>query len=311
LIPKRQKIVFLKPQPKPYFVKNTSQITLHDFNLDNPVTDSPLISDREFSLFQKFMYDTAGIMLTPVKKVLVAARLNKRLRHYQFKSYNEYFEFATNGTNPDELQMMIDLLTTNETYFFREPEHFDILKNQVLPKWKDSAPFRAWSAACSSGEEPYSIAMVLMDFFGETIEWEVLGSDISRRVLNIAEDAHYSLIEGKQPPKHYLTKYCLKGVRSQEGTLLVDKKIRNHVRFEQLNLNTHLPNVGLFDVIFLRNVLIYFDVETKRRLVHRLLPVLKSGGHCFFGHAESLVGIMDDYIHSQIYPVAPTVYCKR
>jgi chemotaxis protein methyltransferase CheR len=243
--------------------------------------------------------------------VLVAARLNKRLRHYHLKSYWTYFEFATNGANPDELQMMIDLLTTNETYFFREPEHFDVLKNQVLAKWKGDLPFRAWSAASSSGEEPYSIAMVLMDFFGDQIDWEVLGTDISRRVLTIAQDAHYSLIEGKMPPKHYLTKYCLKGVRSQEGTFLVDKRIRHHVKFEQLNLNAPLPNLGLFDVIFLRNVLIYFDVETKRRLVHRLLPVLKSGGHCFFGHAESLVGIMDDYIHSQIYSVAPTVYCKR
>lgn len=298
------------------FVKNTNfhSVATHagrDIKTESLMMDSPLISDREFSLFQKFMYDTAGIMLTPVKKVLVAARLNKRLRYYQFKSYGTYFEFATNGANPEELQMMIDLLTTNETYFFREPEHFDILKNQVLVKWKGSSPFRAWSAASSSGEEPYSIAMILMDFFGDQIDWEVLGTDISRRVLNIAENAHYSLIEGKMPPKYYLTKYCLKGVRSQEGTFLVDKKIRHHVKFEQLNLNAPLPNIGLFDVIFLRNVLIYFDVETKRRLVHRLLPVLKSGGHCFFGHAESLVGIMDDYIHNQIYPVAPTVYCKR
>jgi chemotaxis protein methyltransferase CheR len=287
-------------------------MNIHDLHLESPMVDSPLISDREFSLFQKFMYETAGIMLTPVKKVLVAARLNRRLRYYQLKSYSAYFELATSGANPDELQMMVDLLTTNETYFFREPEHFDVLKNQVLTKHKDQqSPFRVWSAACSSGEEPYSIAMVLMDFFGEQLEWEVLGSDISRRVLTIAEDAHYTLLEGKSPPKYYLTKYCLKGVRSQEGTFLVDKKIRHHVRFEQINLNAPFPNIGLFDVIFLRNVLIYFDVETKRRLVHRLLPVLKSGGHCFFGHAESLVGIMDDYIHSQIYPVAPTVYCKR
>jgi chemotaxis protein methyltransferase CheR len=282
-----------------------------DLNIENPNMDSPLISDREFSLFQRFMYETVGIMLTPVKKVLVAARLNKRLRYYHLKSYSEYFDFAVNGANPNELQMMIDLLTTNETYFFREPEHFDILKNQILTKWKGQSPFRAWSAACSSGEEPYSIAMVLMDFFGEQIEWEVFGSDISRRVLSVAEDAHYTLLEGKSPPKYYLTKYCLKGVRSQEGTFLIDKKIRNHVKFEQINLNTPFPNLGLFDVIFLRNVLIYFDVETKRRLVHRLLPTLKSGGHCFFGHAESLVGIMDDYIHNQLNPVAPTVYCKR
>lgn len=307
-------MIFLKPQRKHTVVKSIpplSSIIFSDASLEPPLTDSPLITEREFQLYQKFMYETAGIMLAPVKKVLVAARLNKRLRHYQIKNYGDYFNFATNGANPEELQMMIDLLTTNETYFFREPEHFDILKNQVLPKWKEQTPFRAWSAACSSGEEPYSLAMVLMDFFGEQIEWEVLGSDISRRVLTIAEDAHYALLEGKMPPKHYLTKYCLKGVRSQEGTFLVDKKIRQHVRFEQINLNTSLPNIGLFDVIFLRNVLIYFDVETKRRLVHRLLPVLKKGGHCFFGHAESLVGIMDDYIHSQIYPVAPTVYCKR
>lgn len=285
---------------------------VRDLRLENLAADSPVISDREFLLFQKFMYETTGIMLTPAKKVLVAARLNRRLRHYQLKSYAAYFELATNGANPDELQMMIDLLTTNETYFFREPEHFDILKNLLLTKYKGQpSPFRAWSAACSSGEEAYSIAMVLMDVWGEQLEWEVLGSDISRRMLTIAESAHYTLLEGKLPPKYYLTKYCLKGVRSQEGTFLIDKKIRHHVRFEQINLNAPFPPLGLFDVIFLRNVLIYFDVETKRRLVHRVLSVLKSGGHCFFGHAESLVGIMDDYLHSQIYPVAPTVYCKR
>jgi len=298
------------------FVKDANQQnglkpTYSAIHMDNSSPDSPAMSDREFVLFQRFMYETAGIMLTPIKKVLVAARLNRRLRHHGIKTYGDYFAFATGGNHPDELQTMIDSLTTNETYFFREPEHFEILRKQVLKNWKGAPPFRAWSAACSSGEEAYSIAMVLMDHFGEQTNWEILGTDISVRVLQAAQSAHYSMIDGKLPPKPYLTKYRLRGVRAQEGTFLVDKKIRNHVKFEQINLNTTLPNRGLFDVIFLRNVLIYFDVETKRRLVHRLLPTLKSGGHCFFGHAESLVGIMDDFIHSQIYPVAPTVYCKR
>ena len=271
----------------------------------------PPITDQEFKQFQQFIHEMAGIYLPPVKKVLVAARLSKRLRHYHFNSYAAYFKWATDPEHAQEQQMMIDLLTTNETYFFREPEHFEFLRKEILPNWHGTAPFRAWSAVCSSGEEAYTLAMVLMDFFGERTPWEVLGSDISQRMLDIAVTGHYPITADKMPPPPYLSRFCLKGVRTQAGSFLIDPAIRRHVQFRQINLNKELPTLGSFDVIFLRNVLIYFDQGTKQRLLHRLLPLLRSGGYCFFGHAESLIGIADEWVHNVISLAAPTVYRKH
>ncbi len=200
---------------------------------------------------------------------------------------------------------MVDLLTTNETYFFREPKHFDYLAQEILPhKAKPGVPFNIWSAACSSGEEPYTLAMVLAEHLGNR-PWQVVGSDISTVVLAKAQAGHYPLERTEGIPPQYLKKYCLKGVRSQEGTLLVAKELRERVRFLQVNLTKPAPDLGPFDVIFLRNVMIYFDMETKRKVVENLITRLKPGGTFIVGHSESLNGITD-----RLKCLRPTIYEK-
>ncbi|MDD2915940.1 MAG: protein-glutamate O-methyltransferase CheR [Gallionella sp.] len=263
-----------------------------------------IINDQEFSQFQKLIYQLAGINLSPAKKALVGGRLAKRLTKHSLGSYGDYFKLLTGGRNTDELQVAVDLLTTNETYFFREPKHFDFLRDKVLSGHKPGCKFRVWSAACSSGEEPYSVAMVLADHLGDG-PWEVVASDICTRVLDKARTGHYPMDRIDGISREHLSRYCLKGVSSQENTLLVDKKLRSRVNFMQVNLNQSLPALGEFDLIFLRNVMIYFDQETKRQIVQRMLPLLKRGGHFLIGHSESLHGVVDT-----LHPLAPSIYRK-
>lgn len=268
---------------------------------DSSVTECA-ITDREFADFRDFVYQTAGISLSPAKKALVSGRLMKRLRHYQLSSYKEYFDFIVSGREPAELQTALDLLTTNETYFFREPQHFDFLRKTILSAQPPGQTFRIWSAACSSGEEPYTLAMVLADSL-KTTPWEMVASDISATVLNKAQAGHYSMERAKNIPPAYLKAYCLKGVGPQGGTFLIDPKIRSQIQFLSVNLNASLPKVGTFDVIFLRNVMIYFNTETKRQVVARLLSVLKPGGHFFISHSETLHGVTDalKMVQSSVY----------
>lgn len=262
------------------------------------------ITDQEFIQFQRFIYDAAGITLSPSKKALVSGRLAKRLQQWQLGSYRDYFHLLASGNEPAEVQTAVDLLTTNETYFFREPKHFDLLRQQALAMRKQSQPFRVWSAASSTGEEAYSIAMVLADCL-ENAPWEVIGSDISTRVLQGACAGHYPLERAKHIPTDYLRRFCLKGIDAQKGTLLIERGLRSRVCFRQINLNAPLPKIGVFDVIFLRNVMIYFNVETKRQVVARVLALLKPGGYFCIGHSESLNDISDAML-----PLAPSIYRK-
>lgn len=262
------------------------------------------INDKEFSQFQNLIYKIAGISLSPAKKPLVSGRLAKRLREHRLETYGDYFSLLSSGDHPDEIQTAVDLLTTNETYFFRESKHFDFLRQNILAHHKHGSPFRVWSAASSSGQEAYTIAMVLADCLGEQ-PWEVVASDISTRVLERARTGHYPLEQARHIPKSYLNKYCLKGIGSKEGTFLVDRSLRSRVNFMQVNLNSTLPKLGEFDLVFLRNVMIYFDEETKRQVVRRIMGQLKSGGHLFIGHSESLNGIVDE-----MKPLMPSVYRK-
>lgn len=262
------------------------------------------ISDQEFAQFRRFIYDAAGIALSPVKKTLVAGRLAKRLAHCELSSYGEYFRLLTSQDGSEEIQRAIDLLTTNETYFFREARHFEYLREHAGAAHQYDRPFRVWSAACSSGEEVYSIAMVLADCLGEA-PWEVLGTDISSRVLEHARRGHYAIARTNQMPLEYRRRYCLRGIDTQQGTLLIDRSLRRRVRFASVYLNRPLPELGIFDVIFLRNVMIYFDAATKRQVVGRLLPCLRTGGHFYVGHSESLNEITAD-----VRSIAPSVYRK-
>lgn len=260
------------------------------------------ITDREFADFRDFVFQAAGISLSPAKKTLVSGRLMKRLRHYQLSSYKEYFDFIMSGREPAELQTALDLLTTNETYFFREPQHFDFLRKTILSAQPPGQTFRIWSAACSSGEEPYTLAMVLADSL-KTTPWEILASDISSSVLSKAQAGHYSVERAEKIPPALLKAYCLKGIGAQGGTFMIDPKLRSRIRFMSVNLNASLPQVGTFDVIFLRNVMIYFNAETKRQVVARLLSVLKPNGYFIVSHSETLHGVTDalKMVQSSIY----------
>jgi chemotaxis protein methyltransferase CheR len=263
-----------------------------------------IITDLEFSRFQRFIFDAAGITLSSAKKALVCGRLAKRLQANRLGNYTEYIELLSSGNAAAEVQTAVDLLTTNETYFFREPKHFDLLRTLALAAASRPQPFRVWSAASSTGEESYSIAMVLADCLGSAA-WEVVGSDISVRVLQRARTAHFPLERTRHIPPAYLKRYCLKGTGEQEGTLLVERALRSRVSFAQVNLNTELPRMGSFDVIFLRNVMIYFNGDTKREVVARVLRQLAPGGHFFIGHSESL-----NEISTAVDQLAPSIYRK-
>ena len=267
------------------------------------------ITDKEFGQFQRFIFDAAGITMSSAKKALVCGRLAKRLHHHSFTSYKQYLDLLESGRADIEVQMAVDLLTTNETYFFREPKHFDALR-EIARNWqpRSGQPFRVWSAACSSGEEVYTLAMVLADCFGDNrpgAAWEVLGTDISQRVLRQAARGHYPLTRTRGIPNDHLRRFCLRGIDEQDGTLLVDRSLRQRVRFAHVNLNTHLPDLGSFDAIFLRNVMIYFSGDTKRQVIARVLAHLKPGGHFFIGHSESL-----NELTTAVTPVAPSIYRK-
>lgn len=261
-----------------------------------------MITDPEFAQFQRFIYQAAGISLAPGKKALVSGRLAKRLQQHQLSSYGAYFKLLSSGEAPGEMQMAIDLLTTNETYFFREAKHFDHLRDYA--RRASATPFRVWSAASSSGEEAYSVAMVLGDVL-DGLPWEVVGTDISSRVLQRARMGHYSTARADHIPPAYLRRFCLKGTGKQAGTLLIDRMLRQRVKFTHANLNEPLPHLGMFDAVFLRNVLIYFNMETKREVVTRALTALKPGGYLYVGHSESLNGVGVD-----VRAVAPAVYVK-
>jgi chemotaxis protein methyltransferase CheR len=262
------------------------------------------LTDGEFVRFQRFIHQSAGITLSGSKKALVAGRLAKRVAHHGLQSFSSYLDLLAGSDAAAEVQTAVDLLTTNETYFFREAKHFELLREMAVAARERRGALRVWSAACSSGEEVYSIAMVLDEVLGSGA-WEVLGSDISSRVLQRARLGHYLVERTRHIPAHYLKRYCLRGTAEHEGTLLVERSLRQRVQFAQINLNEPLPRLGSFDMIFLRNVMIYFNADTKRQVVARLLAQLAPGGVFCIGHSETL-----NDISNAVEQIAPSVYRK-
>jgi chemotaxis protein methyltransferase CheR len=252
------------------------------------------ITQPEFQLFKKFIYGQVGISLSDNKQSLVSGRLAKRLKYYNFNTFKQYYEFIHQKGNEAEQQVVVDFLTTNETYFFREPKHFDFIRDKVLPQHNRTKQFRVWSAACSSGEEPYTLAMVLAEHLQSSL-WEIIASDVSTRVLETATRGRYPQDVIEDIPRNYLLKYCLKGTGSQDGVVLISKELRRQMRFQHINLMHPLPKLGELDMIFLRNVMIYFDNDTKRALLDRMYTLLKPGGYLFISHSESLNGISEKF----------------
>lgn len=259
---------------------------------------------EEFAWIRDYLYRHAGIVLNDGKQALVSGRLDKRLRHHGFGSYSEYFRLLDKPGFEQETLMAIDLLTTNETYFFRESKHFDFLKSHFLPHHPNGQPLRAWSAASSSGEEAYSLAMLLAEH-ARTQQWEIIGTDISTRILDKARLGLYQMNAVEKIPLPLLKKYCLKGNDEYDGFLLIDAALRKRVKFQHANLIDKLPELGRFDLIFLRNVMIYFDMPTKQKLIERIQHYLRPGGYFFISHSESLNGM-----HTELKMVSPSIYRK-
>ena len=275
------------------------------------------IRPQEFQLICSMIYDNFGIDLNG-KEVLVAARLGKQMRSLALDSIEEYCAFVQRDSSGEALSAMVDALTTNHTSFYREPQHFDFLRKVILPELNSAPEIRIWSSACSSGEEPYTIAFTAVDELGDRAfsRISILATDISTQVLQAAQRGVYPACRFEQMPVERLRCYLLKGSGESQGQFLVKKQIRSLITFQRLNLMEDFSRVGRFSVIFCRNVMIYFDRPTQQNLVNKLAHQLEPGGYLLIGHAESLNGIDHPltYLHPAIYrkqEIAPRVPARR
>ncbi len=269
-------------------------------------TDVRPLSDHEFLLFQRLIYRQAGIFLSDSKKELLVARLRRRLRELEIRSFLTYYRLLEH--DPDERMRMLDYVSTHETQFFREPRQLEFLERRILPGLRTAAGgrprgLRAWSAGCSTGEEPYSLAMILLSNLpGWRIE--ILATDLSGRTLEQARAAVWPIEKAEAIPIAYRKQFMLRGRNLQAGKMKPGPEVRSVVRFKGLNLNDQAyPALGLFDLILCRNVLIYFDAESKERVVRSLLAHLAPHGALFLGHAESLNGV-----NGQVRRIGPNAY---
>jgi chemotaxis protein methyltransferase CheR len=271
------------------------------------------LADEDFHFLCRLIYERSRIHLSRDKKVLVATRLATRLRQLQLAGYGEYCDLLRSPAGAEELRFLIDRISTNHTHFFREPKHFDFLHEKILPQWHlkpglIQEPFRVWSAACSTGEEPYSLAIHLAEHLAaaELETWQIEASDISTRVLALAERGVYAADKLAAVSQEFLRRYFQKGVGVREGQFRVKDVLRRQIRFHHLNLlQPPFPFTQLFHVIFCRNVMIYFDRPTQAALIGHLAERLAPGGFLMVGHAESL-----NAIKHPLRRVQPAIYLK-
>jgi chemotaxis protein methyltransferase CheR len=273
--------------------------------------DSPQITADDYDFICRMVYENSRIHLGKDKQGLVTSRLAKRLRQLELGSYREYCELLASPAGAEELRYLIDRISTNHTHFFREQKHFDFLSEKVLPTWRRSAAgetFRVWSAACSSGEEPYSLAIYLAEKLAPaaSAQWHLDATDISTRVLDMARRGVYPGERLNDVPADWLRRHFQKGVGQWDGQFRIKEELRQRIAFHHLNLlQGGYPFTKPFHVIFCRNVMIYFDRATQTDLVARLSEVLVPGGHLMVGHSESLSGIKHN-----LRLVQPAVYVK-
>lgn len=276
----------------------------------------PALNSREFDQIRRLAYGHFGLELRPGKEQLVSARLSKLLRALNLRSYQQYCDFVAADKSGEALIAMIDALTTNHTSFFREQAHFEFLKHKVIPVLRNRARISVWSAACSSGEEPYSIAFCLMQNLSqaELGKTQILGTDISTRVLRVAEKGEYRAERFDRLLLQQVRPYVNK-TGSTEISFRVKPEIRSLVEFRRQNLMDNFSHLGLFPLIFCRNVMIYFDGDTQQKLIRRLTDSLEPGGYIFIGHAESLNRIQHglQYVQPAIYrkPVSESAFKDR
>jgi chemotaxis protein methyltransferase CheR len=264
------------------------------------------ISPAQFARITEVLHEHAGIRMREGKEGLVRARLAKRLRKLNLPDFDAYLDFVEKEPSRREFAEMIDALTTNKTSFLREASHFDYLRDAVFPTLK--GPVRIWSAGCSSGEEPYTLAMLANESFSDinTRDVRILATDLSHRVLATAKAATYPAENMSDVPAAWMQKYWTRK-RDPQGREVCEagKPLRRLVHFAKLNLMERWPMQGPFDAILCRNVMIYFDKATQQQLVERYWALLRPGGHLFVGHSESLTGLTHRFRYVQ-----PAVYVK-
>jgi chemotaxis protein methyltransferase CheR len=271
------------------------------------------ITDEEFSLFQSLISRESGIHLSISKKPMLVSRLMRRVNALKLASFGEYYRYVVNN-GPDEMVRLLDAVSTNETWFFRNPKQFSFVKENLCPLWVADArenrrPRRitAWSAACSSGEEPFSLAMVLLEGLPG---WDIriLATDLSSRVLDRAQAATWPLDKSGDISVRYLKRYMLRGTGGQDGKMKAGPEIRDVVTYRRFNLNDEywsIESEAPFDLVFCRNVLMYFDGKCRERVLRRILKRLPPRGYLFLGDAEALTGFEGMRL------VAPSVYTAK
>jgi chemotaxis protein methyltransferase CheR len=263
---------------------------------------------KQFDRISSLLYDISGISLHEGKMSLVKSRLLNRLMILGLSNFEEYVDFIERDSSGKELIAMVDILTTNQTSFFREPQHFEFLKKHVLPSINGThQKVRIWCAGCSSGEEPYSLAILLQEENPqiERCDVKILATDISVRVLKIAEKGIYSHEQIKNIQPHLLLKYFTRKQENGEWMFCIKDNVKSLVRIARLSLVEGWPMKGPFHFIFCRNVMIYFDQAVREKLVERFYSLLIPGGHLFIGHSESLTGLSHKFTY-----VAPAVFRK-
>ncbi len=261
-----------------------------------------------FEKFRQVVYDRSGIALGASKEALVASRVGKRMRALGLQRHGDYLDYVLRDAAGDEMVHLLDAISTNVTSFFREPEHFTFL-GDVVKGWvaRGQRRFRFWSAACSTGEEPYTLAMTLCEAIPEAgLDVKILGSDISTQVLRTCVDGVYGRAKLKGVSPELRQKYFDKRRDGEDVSYAVKPRLAGLVTFGRLNLSTPpYPMRGPFDVVFCRNVMIYFDNDVRRRLLSEIGRLLKPGGYLMVGHAESLTGMLMD-----LKVVRPSIYMK-
>lgn len=252
------------------------------------LVDGANITAREFAWFVEYMKRETGVVLREGKETLVTSRLNRRLRALEMSTYSEYISHLQTVPGADEALLALDLLTTNETSFFRESSHFDELGRLV--RAHGPHPLRIWSAASSSGEEAISIALTVA---AENVvnDWNILATDFSARVIAAAQRGLYPVEDAERIPADLRREYCLRGKGDNEGLFAVENRLRRRMTYRRLNLLEPFAQAGEFNIIFLRNVLIYFDTPTKQDILERLVLQLVAGGHLFISQTESVSGL--------------------
>jgi chemotaxis protein methyltransferase CheR len=270
--------------------------------LGHAVLPGPIeINDQEFGLFQSLIRRESGIHLPDPKKTMLVSRLVRRLHALNLTSFTDYYRHVVYG-GEGEMARLLDAICTNETWFFRNGKHFDFLRDELAGRWiqeqragRRAPRVRIWSAGCSTGEEPFSIAMVLLDTLPS---WgvSVTATDLSTRALERAEAATWPLEKSKDIPASSLKRYMLRGTGSQDGKMKAGLDLRTTVSFRRLNLNDAMwpfESSAPFDAVFCRNVLMYFEPACRERIVRRLLACLAPNGHVFVGDAEGLNGFAE------------------